>query len=172
MEGKTHQERHTIHREKLYTVDPTPITELEELETKFARKNLNSVKAVLEWFREHKFQILIVSGELKHADVQVSRRKDEGRYHWRLYMYPDRLIVEIHIDQVDPGKRFGQLHKNGGWLKNSTDHFLKDVIQKPDHHYIIKHLTLSESDIKLMISELHSHRWETWLESKLGVQKK
>jgi len=83
----------------------------------------------------------------------------------------DRLIVESHIDHVDPGKSFDRLHKNSTWLKNSTNHLLKDVIQKPDHHYIVKHLTLNENDIKMMSSELHRQRLKKWFESTLDTPK-
>ena len=86
-------------------------------------------------------------------------------------MYPDRLVVECHIDQVDPGKRLNKLHKNSTWLRDSADHLLNDVIQKPDHHYIVKHLALNEDDIKKIITELHRLRVQSWLESKLGIKK-
>lgn len=172
MEGKTYRERRRIYRDKLYNENPTSIRELEKLEAKFSRKKLNSAQAVIEWFQKQKFQILIVSGELKYADVQVFRRKRKGRYHWRLYIYPDRLIVECHIDQVDPGKRLYKLHKNSTWLKDSANHLLKDVIQKPDHHYIVKYLVLNENDIKMIKTELHRLRVKAWFESKLDIKKR
>ena len=87
-------------RIKVLKNSASPFENLTSLEKQFAEFSPQNLMEINNWLLDNKFSYLIVTGEQKGADFQVYRRHQEGRYHWRFYIFEDRLIVESHYDNV------------------------------------------------------------------------
>ncbi|MCH8906334.1 MAG: hypothetical protein IH840_04520 [Candidatus Heimdallarchaeota archaeon] len=49
-----------------------------------------------------RFNITRLSGDANCCDTQLTKNYGGGRYHMRVYDYPDHIAVESHIDASDP----------------------------------------------------------------------
>lgn len=102
----------------------------EQLLTKKTPKTLN---AVILMMQGEGFNITRLSGEGKCSDKQLTKKFGKGRYHMRVYDYPRRIVIESHIDAVDPwrdlvGHVVEHLGHRVGLMKESSHNIV--VIRK------------------------------------------
>ena len=148
------------YRDQIKYAQPTPIHKLRKLERRAIEANPSSLRALGSWLKSNQFKQILFTGEMKECNVQYFRQIGKGRYHWRIYIFPEKLVIESHYDKYDPGRGFTKERDIYQMWEDVKNHFLEDVLKNPDHHIINIKKTHDSPDlfskIALFVTELLS----------------
>lgn len=125
------------YRKKMLKHPPTPRDRLRALESQVAQSETSTMNELRDWLTSNHFHLLLLMGEDKDCDEQYYRQIGKGRYHWRIYEFTDKIIIESHVDRYDPGRGLTKSRTVKQIIDDAIGHINKDVIEEPKHHVIL-----------------------------------
>jgi len=133
------------HREVIQNAQASSIKKLRNVELKVLDDNPHDMRTLKEWLKRNHFNPIYLTGELKECEAQYSRQIGKGRYHWRIYDFNEKIVIESHIDKYDPGRGFTKDRTLFEMLQDTTNHYLEDVLKEPIHNIIILEKSVGNS---------------------------
>lgn len=89
-------------RDKHRQTKNTAKSRYRKFEKLILKKKPKTLDAVLSSMQGESFNVTWLSGEGKCSDKQLTKNYGQGRYHMRVYDYPNQIVIESHIDAFDP----------------------------------------------------------------------